>query len=426
MAMFGLSKQSKNEIETALDDPNCTVDTLLECPSLTCQFRNGNKRLLEFLQQEPNAHRIYEIIHAEPNRKTQRTILGLFQTSNTTLHRLLADNIPLVEFSLSILDSDSPMRNFSFGVVSRIFSRAFDLWPDDMTEVMRTSNICYQIAIRHVNNLCVFHLLQDLMTDTHKGSSIWLWHAFMSMIPEEERHEYSWPKRDFFIRPELYLRPEDLTEDHRRNILDLMVVCFRNKLKGGRDVPEYQFGQNVIKWLKRVDTKMMFYFRLAATLEPDPEIHAKAMKTLEESDLGEVVSGAAVKYLAKTIKVATLQDILKVLYILLTREDVTNLTLTAGKHLLVAALEREDIGVAVAEGAKKIVAYAYTCISENNKYLVLPFIMRFSAMLKVGKARDFSPEWADFVKRVADPWIEGEEYDEAFTFSPIQLENLVE
>ena len=422
MAMFGLSKQAVNEIETALQDPNCTVDTLLKCSSLTCQFRNGNKKLLEFLQKEQNARRIFEIIHTESNRKTQRTILGLFQTSNTTLHRLLADNIPLCEFALSILEKESPLREFSFGIISRVFSRAFDLWPDDMSEVMRTSNYCYRLATKHVNNVCVFHLLQDLMTETHKGSALWLWHGFMSMIPEEGRHEYSWPKRELLIREELFMKPEELGPDHRRNIMHLMVVCFRNKIKAGRDVAESQFRAMVLKWLKKIEPSTLFYFRLAATLEPDRQIHEKAMKMLEESDLGTVIADAAVKYLTKAVQVAKVEDILKILYLLLTRDDVANLTLSAGKQLLAAALEREALAVPVAEAAKKIVAYAYTRINDDNRHLLLPFIIKFATMLKIDGARDFSPEWIEFGKKVADPWLEGEEYDETFTFSPIELD----
>lgn len=409
--MFGYSRQEQGQLNALLEDPNCTVDALLKCPNLASQFRNSNPKVTEFLTKEKNVHRIIELIHTSRDKVLQKSVISLFQTSNVALHRVFADSIPLTEYAISILNQGGEIANYSFGIISRLLSRAFSLWPEDMSDVFRLSSMIYPTLIRKMDMPCVYYMMQDLLTEVHRGTAIFVFHAFMSIIPDEERHKYMWQRRSLCIKQELMVSVKEMTWNHRRNIFRLIGMFFR--AKGNIDKG---FDTIVVKYLRTLVPLTEGFFNLAGSLPPDPVLKQYAVRVLLKSnDFRERIVESAMRYIAVCTAILTLEEVIKILFLILIRPDTSNLVLLQGKEMLSKALEREETCETLKFEVKQVLAYVVNNVKPEMEYLVLPFVVTCAKL--VNESEMTVPCWDAFVERVVDPWSKDDGYDETFKFN---------
>jgi len=370
-----LNKQAINEIEEALSSPNCTVDTLLRCGSLTSQFRNNNPGLITFLQKEENLKRIFEIIHTSDDKKIQKSILSLFQTSNTILHHSIAYSLPLSEYIIDALEDQSCISRYSFGIFSRILSRAFDIMPDEMSEIFRVSTKIYPTIIRNINNLCMFKLVQDLITDQHRGIWLFLWYEFLSIIPEDERNEYNLPKREAIIRSSVPIPYNLITPTHRQNILENLKSYF--KLRHGTDE---EFEISIKKYINSQSSIDYLLYSVALYISPDENIKENAIKTIINSkDSPEIEE--CFEYISHSYSIDDMDTIIKLFFCVLTSENITNFILASAKNLFISFdnylyQESQELHDSFQKQIINILMYTYNTSNRSN-HIIIPYVLTF-------------------------------------------------
>lgn len=410
--MFGLNPRAVQEIDEALAKPDCSVDDLLKCPGVTSQFRNGNPNLVMFLLTEKNAKRIFEIIRTNPNRATQKALLALFQTSNKSLHRLFADNLIITEYAVNILEYPSEHGNFGVGIISRVISRAFDLWPDDMSEVFRISKTIYKSLISHMDNVCIFHSVQDMITDSHKGLWLFMWYCFLALAGENE-NKYFLTRRAALIQDDVRVDQKLITPLHRDHIINLLRLFFKLKLAS-----EGEFADNVIRYI--VDQKQMstLLYSLALSLPPNEIIMKRAVnEIIRSTDFKDPVIEQSLQYISKAIKMVPSQILIGIVYIIISHNDSSNFTMNALKDLIGIAfqyLEANEKEI-FADNLKKIIMFEYNKLNEEDNPIHYAFLISISYICSENEEK-IDEIWQKFISSVVDPWLNNNDYDYEFHF----------
>lgn len=395
--MFGYSTQSVNDIKEALSKPDCSVDTLLQCHSITSQFRNGNPDLVEYLRKEANMKRLLELIHTNKEREVQKAILALFQTSNTSLHRVLAESITLAEYAASVADTTLDNTNYSIGIISRIFSRAFDLWPDDMSEIFRLSKTLYRTVISHIDNLCIFHSVQSLISETHKEIWLFMWRCFQVLV--DNSPEYKLVQKRLPIPENLVFEPGVITKYHKEHIIELLFLFFKLKLRS-----EEEFAQNVMKYLYSQELNSSL-INLALTLSPDQTIAERIMNILDtNNDWLLPITEKCIEYLKHAIQFVPASFIVKVIEKVLTDNNVSNFAQYSAKALIVTAQEQNILQQEHIESLKKIIMSTYNAIAPDKEPTLLPFIMVFGYLIKIEEPENEYDPYTQFRKNIILPY----------------------
>lgn len=410
--MFGLNPRAVQEIEEALAKPDCSVDDLLKCPGVTSQFRNGNPNLVMFLLTEKNAKRIFEIIRTNPNRATQKALLALFQTSNTSLHRLFADNLVITEYAVNILEYPSDHGNFGVGIISRILSRAFDLWPDDMSEVFRISKTIYKSLISHMDNVCIFHSVQDMITDSHKGLWLFMWYCFLALAGEDE-HKYSLTRRAALIQDDVRVDPKIITPLHRDHIINLLRLFFKLKLNC-----ELEFADNVTRYIIDQNEMTSLLYSLALTLPPNEIIMKRAVNEIIHcTDFKSPIIEQSLHYITKAIKMLSVEIIIGVTYIIISHHDSSNFVMNALQDLIeivFQTLSENDKAISKSN-LKKIIMLEYNKLNEDDDPMHFAFLISISKICCSTDQKD-DEMWDKFITTVVDPWLNNCDYDVDFRF----------
>ena len=407
--MFGLSPKYLHEIEEMLAQPNCSVDNLLKCSSLTSQFRNGNKDLVDFLCAEKNSMRIIEIIRDEESRVIQKSILSLFQTSNTSLHRLFADNLTLTEFAMSLVESKTSHANFSIGIMSRIISRAFDLWPDDMSEIFRISETIYLLIIKHFDNECLFHTVQDLITDSHKSVWLLIWHLFRFLAGEKEGN-YRLKHRKALIDNNIKVDQSYMTEAHKNHILDILRNFFKLRLS-----EESEFAENVTQYIIDQGVVTAQLLSVALSLYPNEKILNYAISCIMNcTDFSELVLCRALQYVAFSYKFASSNDIGKIFFLILMQNDPSNFVLISLKAVLRSLVNDPEKLKLVSDDIKEIIMVKFNRTKEDSNPLLFSFLIAFSTMLSKDESND--SQWNEYIEKVIEPWNNDLDYSTDFYF----------
>ena len=399
-ALFGCSQETLDEINKVLDDPTCSVDSLLCCRGLVAQVRCENPRLQEFFKREDSMKRIFCLIHTSSDRAQQASLLSLFQTSNTCLHRALAESITLADYAMSILDKDTENAKFSAGVVTRIFAKAFDLWPEDMSEVFRLSKTLSITCIEHIDLLSVFYCAQQVVSVLASDVWVFLWRC-LSVV--------AWP-RQFSLNCKYVpmlgeIDRSKITPRHIQNLMELLRLFF----KARKDDDDQEFAENVRAWLRQVDLTAD-RLKLALVLARDSVLAQKVIDFIHEcTDYEDELFWRAVEYLVYDSDDCPTDELVHLLKLCLTHENVSNFARIEIKNLFMA----KDWGSTLQIQA--LIAKAYTEHADNPQ--LLPFILACSAHVT---GPEFIPGWPDFCEKVVDKYLSDEPWEDAFKF-PINV-----
>lgn len=186
--MFSYRKAQPKESETEklLNTGDVTLEKLLACPDIANAYRNNNPKLLGYLLKEEHVQELYDIIISSKERSTHKTIISLFQTNNTDLHRAFADSIPLSQYAFKSLDHEKTENGcYAAGTMSRILSRAMDMWSVETHQVFKYSEILYGVVITNIDQTCVYYTVQDLISSDSHPLGLFIWCLFTSIAGEE-------------------------------------------------------------------------------------------------------------------------------------------------------------------------------------------------------------------------------------------------
>jgi hypothetical protein len=318
-----LQGPSTGEVEALLEKPNVTTEQLLRCPNISQQFRAENRKLLSRLVNREGMCEIIEVIRRTPDRNFQKSIFSLFQTNNTSFHQLFADDQLLTESVISILnDTNSPLAGYAEGVVSRLLSRAMDLWSDELSDIFRLSKTIYPTAIRHLTNSVVFQFVLDAMAESHPGIVIFLWNCFIAVrgrkaepIPKSKRPKLVYSTRDVTI-------DFDISPALRNSIILILKNYFETSKNKDKEL-----GQAILDHISVLPEEEFTekWYDLAKAIGPSREIALRAYRVCCTQSSEVKLCERALGYLAVGAEVLNLQRVEKVLLCTMIDDRITNI-----------------------------------------------------------------------------------------------------
>ena len=393
--LFGASADLTAEIDAALAAPNCSVDVLLKCGGLLSLFRAGHAGLVGFLKSESSMRRLLELIHTSNDRRTQATLLSLFQTSNTVLHRALAESITLTDFALSVLDDKSDSSRFGLGVISRILAKVFELWPDDMYEIFRLSTVLYPKIVANIDLLCVFHCAQTLVSALHGDAWLFVWRCWLIIAGPSYRLETK------YVPPRPPIDRQVLTPRHIAHILELTRLFFVTR----SDDEDREFAECVLRWVRETELTVPV-IRLACALDRDTVVAQRVVKILSSClDFDSDVFAVAVEYLVGCPDECLCSLLCDLLRAALSNTPMTVFGRAAVRSLLQAKAENE------CECVQRIIAQAFMSVKRDP--LLCPFVL---ACAHVITGNERIEGWDRFKEEVVNRFAQDQEWNEEFEF----------
>jgi hypothetical protein len=223
-----------------------------------------------------------DILTESRERASHKKIIPLFQTNNTCLQKTFENDRESVEYIFDKLDrirdssasdSASPSASVRFGIatLSRLLSRAADLWPDGILELFRASNKIYPAIIRNLGDRLVFQTAFDLITENHVGMVEFFWYVFQGL-----RGGSPWAKKMpwkcFGLRALDIAVP--FSNEQTENALDLMRQFFAQEFNEVTD-----FRDIVCEWIEGIDENDLIpnHFELAKVLRYSVNLMKKAV-----------------------------------------------------------------------------------------------------------------------------------------------------
>ena len=250
MLSYNQQQQQKcpPELLEALEKNGPLID-ILKSPAVAQQLRANHEKLVERLAKRSTMIEILDIVRNSTDKALQKSILGLFQTSNLVLHRFFADDLVVMENAITrTLEEEHPAKGYAVGMIARFLNKAFDEWPDECGEVCRVSETIYPTVIRNLDRSAVFQLVCDLVSEHHKGIAIFVWHCFVSISGVKERPPP-------FACCEREVKVEGLGPVHCANVIELMRQFFQ--MRKGKDSvaksKDPEFEEIVQHWAVKLD-----------------------------------------------------------------------------------------------------------------------------------------------------------------------------
>lgn len=227
-----LASSGPSATELALGKEGVTLEEVLSAADLATQYRTNNPKLMEYFQKPATQHELIELTRTMSRRELLKYVIGLFQSSNTYLHSLFANNLQLINESTKCID-DSPNGGYGIGLISRFLARAFDLWPAEVSEILRLGDHTYSALLRNLNRSVIYQAITDLINPVYKGIHVFCWNMFLVLtleLPEEcqniIRQQYLTIKtigeRDLFDE----IKDMKFTDEHKFNISELLKMYF--------------------------------------------------------------------------------------------------------------------------------------------------------------------------------------------------------
>lgn len=392
---FGSDHESLDEINTALEDPNCSVDSLLKCRGILVHLRCGHAKLLEFLKTEESMKRLFFLIHTTTNRSDQAALLSLFQTSNTSLHRTLAESITLTDYALSIIDEETENSKFSLGVITRILAKAFDLWPEDMLEVFRLSKTMPVKCIEHMNSLSLFHCAQHLISAQMPDVSTFMWRCWEVV---------AWPRHVSITsqyHPGADIDRSKITPRHIANLMELLCLYFKMK----KDDEDKELAEQILLWFREVELTPL-RIKLALVLPKDKTVTEKAIELVKTcTNYEDELFWRAVEYLVYDHEDCPMEVVIDLLKICLMCEKVSDFGRMEIRNLFSKKSCEDSIEI------QKLIAKAFSEHRDNPT--LLPFIMSCASLVN---STVFIAQWMDFRLEVVDKYMNDEVWSTDFSF----------
>lgn len=293
------------KIET---DRKGVLINVVKCPDTSTQYRQNNSKLLDFLLDPRTIEVIFDLVENNEDRSIHKNIMSLYQSSNTSLHRIFAENLDLAEKGIQSLEIDNPHTNgYGAGMISRFLGRAFDLYSVCIHDVFNVSTKIYPIILRNVHRTVVFQNVSDLVNDQlHPGLRMFLWYALLSISPENDRKFLISEHNPAFALHENYVdNIVDLLGDefslHRKNILILLKLYFEATKK----YRDNSFTCFVIEWINLQDVYNHSFdpmiFDIASEIGPEIRIASKAFYFVDKEKDNTLLIERATFFLSKCV-----------------------------------------------------------------------------------------------------------------------------
>lgn len=404
--LFGANSQCCQALNDIISNPNVTVDEIIECQGVIPQFRNNHKELVEFLTRYENVKRLIEILRSDNNKRKHEIILKLFQSGNTSLHRVFADNLLLTEYAISVIDCTNENYNcYAVGIIFRLISRAFELWYDDMSEIFRLSDTIYRTIIIHFNNFCVFHSIKEIVKSSSKNIWLFMWYLFIALVGKD-KDQYSLPRKKAIIK-DITIDPALITKEHRTNILIILKSFLRLKL------PQYEdFVVNLEKYVatKELDAELINF---AISFPENEEITKRVLEIISKTkDYSSTIIQKSLEYLTYSEKFVSVETTIKLIVSMILNETTSNIALHFLSELLKCKLK--DFKLEEIEELKQILGYLFNKFKDDNISMHLFYVYNISSIINAKESEE--GQWKDYIKFVVKNIKQDMDIDESFSF----------
>ncbi|OHT07347.1 hypothetical protein TRFO_24535 [Tritrichomonas foetus] len=286
-----------------------TIHDIIECEDLPLLLRDKDPKLIGFLLDHENVKVLYDMLMQAKEKKVHKTIMSLYQTSNTCLHRLFADSIDLSEYALRCLTSDGDEMQYAMGTFSRIISRGFDNWPHEMWQVLRYTNGAINTIISNIDKSCISQAISDLFSTKHyPWICQFMWLLFLAFVSPNKANEY---KKD---RPRFILF-SDIDESDVR--IESLHQNFTNEHKQSAEALFIQFFSADIDYLEEFHSQFFDYvateekeftprlFKIVRQIGPNEKVKDRALNLIKEAAKSQKFDTQTVSYCSEYLSVCS-------------------------------------------------------------------------------------------------------------------------
>ncbi|OHT05561.1 hypothetical protein TRFO_26628 [Tritrichomonas foetus] len=275
------NRPAPSEVLKVLEKSDCTTIDVLKCSDLSSIYRQNDPKLMQFLLDPKHIKDIYDILMRTGARSDHKRIMSLYQTNNTSLHRVFADSIPLTEYAFSPLVKNDDHSAYAAGTISRILSRALDSWPDEIYDVFHLSNNLYKIVIDNIDKSVVYTTISGIVSEANLIYEL-MWYLFKALAgPAFNEHA---PRCCYLSKDIPDLKPLD-NDRKILNAINLLKQFFALNKPILEDFAEYVLNYIGSIFESPSSNKKLFhqYFELAKSAGYNEKLHQIAIEKVKEA-----------------------------------------------------------------------------------------------------------------------------------------------
>ena len=392
------------ETEAALSKPDVNFRKLLACSDLCTAYRQNNSNLLYYLLDLDHQKEIFDILIETDQRKDHKDIFALFQTSNMTLHRSFADSIELVEYLFEkTLREINEKSLYAAGTISRVISRAWDNWANEIHDIFRLSKKLYPLIIDRIDVLCIYYQLNDLVMSDQYPISELIWNLFKVVSGDYVKNNNIHNPRVCFLSTQTFdnmpsfdlskfdnLDSEEAMTIKKKLIasIELMTAYFKNR---GSDVTDFK--KIVLNYIASIinDKKqwLVQFFDLATEIGYNETVYNAAYNqikslVLSNSDYkGKILPQNTyfATYVKEAIQNHASQEYFQEYIISLFNENVDQFSLLTLSTVIQKVIEAEPEWLtSFVSTIEHFIAYKWNQYHLSNQILT-PMLLDFSKLL---------------------------------------------
>ena len=272
-------KPAQNEVLKVLERSDATTIDVLKCSDLSTVYRQNDQKLMQFLMDPKHIRDIYDILMRTGARYDHKRIMTLYQTSNTSLHRVFADSIPLTEYAFTPLSKNDDKSGYAAGTISRMLSRALDTWSDEIYDIFHYSDMLYKIVIENIDKSVVYMTLCGIISEANFLFEL-MWYLFKALAGKDYNKH---PPRCCYLSKDIPdLKPLD-NEAKKLNAISILKQFFGQNKPKTEDFAELILDFVVSVAQNQSDTNKFYYqyFDLAKNAGFDARLQDIAINNIK-------------------------------------------------------------------------------------------------------------------------------------------------
>ncbi|OHT06454.1 hypothetical protein TRFO_25572 [Tritrichomonas foetus] len=389
MFRFNSQTQSCKETENALEKDDVTFEKLLKCSDLSNAYRSNNPKLLAYLLTPEHIKEIFQLLMKTKERKIHKDIVGLYTTSNMSLHRCFIDSLELTEFAFESIDESSGNANqYAAGTMSRFLSRVMDSWPSEIHEVFSLSPKLYNLIINNIDNKIVYYPIYDLITSSQYPIGEFMWNLYRSLSGDNDSHApricYNSRKMENLPHFDLSNSSDDKTKHKVTSIIELLISYFKTNENASNVRDFRKIVLNYIVKIKDTPNFIPEYYSLAKVVGYDKVLQDFAISSIKSKvEAGNYVDtemSLCLSYLTICVKNLDLENALY-LTCSLVNEKVPHFVLLSLLDLVTEIFNQDvewfDQYLAT---LSKLIALTWNLYHESNP-TITAFLIQFGILL---------------------------------------------
>jgi hypothetical protein len=180
---------------------------VLSAGDIAVVCRAENPILMSYLVRKETLSQLFHLLASEAKRDFHRKVIPLLETSNMGLFSPIARRLDVAEEAFDLLkraqdgsDPKSLRVACGIGTISLLVSWGLDRWPEEICELLRSSDKLDSLVITNLDMSVVYQTMNGLLVESHAEVIEFLFHVFKAVTSIRIK-DMELPQRLQFIKP---------------------------------------------------------------------------------------------------------------------------------------------------------------------------------------------------------------------------------